>query len=102
MRGECLNKALKVINGERLDMYGSPENNFELIADLWDLYLGNRLDDVLSPHDVAVMMALFKIGRIATGVGSEDSYVDAAGYIALACDLSTPLSDEPEKTDAAL
>lgn len=36
----------------------------------------------LAPHDVAMMMALLKIARIKTGAFKEDSFVDAAGYIA--------------------
>ena len=38
-------------------------------------------------HDVAMMMALMKIARIVHGAGGGDSYLDAAGYIALAYDL---------------
>lgn len=84
MRGEILSEAKAVINGVRQDAYGNPENNFETIAELWTIYTGHAV----TAHDVAIMMVLLKIARIKTGVGTKDSYVDAAGYIALANDMT--------------
>ena len=72
MRGKILDEAKTVINGERQDMYGEPEDNFAKIADLWETYKGVDF----SAHDVAIMMALLKVARIATGTGSRDNYVD--------------------------
>ena len=43
----------------------------------------------LGAHDVAVMMALVKIGRIGSGVVVRDNYVDAVAYIGLADRLAT-------------
>lgn len=89
--GRVLEDAVKLINGERQDAYGKPEDNFSTIASLWNLYIENRkvkYSYLLTPHDVAVMMALLKIARIATGTQKRDSYVDAAGYIGLAADLA--------------
>jgi len=43
----------------------------------------------LRPDDVAIMMALFKIARIAGNAQHEDNYVDLAGYAALAGEIST-------------
>jgi hypothetical protein len=61
------------------DLKGT-ESNFQLIADLWNAYLGDNccenvegyacLND-LTPTDVAMMMALLKIARIKNG-GSEN------------------------------
>lgn len=86
-RGQVLNKAIEVINGERQDAYGNPEDNFSLIAQFWNVYI-NKVDLPLGPHDVAVMMTLMKVARIASGTQKEDSYVDAAGYIGLAADMA--------------
>ncbi len=82
-RGHILRDALTLINGTRQDQYGNPENNFQRIADLWTAYTGRAF----SAHDVAVMMALMKCARIKTGTGTEDSYTDACGYLALAADM---------------
>lgn len=89
-RGCILTEALRVINGERQDAYGSPENNFSTIAGFWKEYLAGKydFDFALSPDDVGIMMALMKIARIITGTATHDSFVDAAGYIGLAADLS--------------
>ena len=78
-------EAHKIINGERQNTYGDPEDSFELIAQYWSTYL----DDDISAKDVAMMMVLFKIARIA-GSSDEDSFRDAAGYLGIANDMSEP------------
>ena len=40
MREEILRSAAKMVTGERQDDYGTPENNFGRIANLWNSYLG--------------------------------------------------------------
>ena len=82
MREEILRSAAKMVTGERQDDYGTPENNFERIANLWNSYLDRRLDGRISGVDVAAMMALLKIARIASGHGKRDNWVDLAGYAA--------------------
>lgn len=84
-RAEILHKAEECVCGKREQDYGSPENNFQLIADLWSSY--KRVD--FTPVDVAMMMALLKIARIKTGNGTEDSFVDLAGYAACAGEICT-------------
>ena len=41
-RGKILLKAPDIINGERQDQYGSPEDSFSLIADYWTTFLKSR------------------------------------------------------------
>lgn len=84
--GNILKTAERIVNGERQNNYGPPERNLELIADLWSVYLKNRLttEIKLDPDDVAMMMILLKIGREAGGDGSIDNLVDIAGYAYLA------------------
>ena len=88
-REECLEIALKCVCGEREQDYGSPEDNFAVIADLWaDYLLGCGVPlDFLESHDVAAMLALLKIARIATGHGKADNWVDLAGYAACGYEL---------------
>lgn len=84
-RGKILLDAFRIINGERQDSYGSPEDSFKLIANLWNAYLTKVFqDDVLGPMDVAQMMVLFKIGRMLGQKPAIDNYIDAAGYIGIA------------------
>lgn len=90
-RGNCLLTAHNVINGERQDIYGNPENCFVCIAALWNAYLAGGHESrnpSISAHDAAVMLALLKVARIAHGTDHEDNYVDAAGYMALAADMA--------------
>ena len=77
-REEILNEAKKCVCGQRKQDYGTPENNFRLIANLWRIYLEHDVTAL----DVAMMMAMLKIARIRTGGGSGDSFVDLAGYAA--------------------
>lgn len=88
-RSDILDAANKCVCGDREQDYGSPEKNFELIANLWADYLqgvGVNLD-FLEPHDVAAMLALLKIARIASGHAKEDNWIDLAGYAACGGEL---------------
>ena len=86
-RGAILDKAKQIINGERQDQYGSPEDNFSDIAVLWTWWASKSKSFGFSRNDVAMMQALLKIARIRSGSGKEDSYIDCAGYVALAADM---------------
>ena len=82
-RKECLEESIKCVCTDREGQYGSPENNFSLIAKLWSVYKG----ETFTAEDVAMMMALLKIARIKMGKLKADNYVDLAGYAACACEL---------------
>jgi len=87
-KSEILEKANKIVNGEREQQYGKAENNFQTIADLWTAYCG-CFDDPFMPTDVAMMMALLKIARIKSCTATEDSFVDLAGYAACGGEIAT-------------
>lgn len=76
-RTEILREAETIVNGHREQEYGTPEDNFGLIARLWSDYLGTLVSSV----DVAMMMTLFKVARVKGG-GTADCFVDIAGYAA--------------------
>lgn len=83
-REEILDAAEACVCGQREEDYGTPEDNFGLIAELWGVYLRKKgcVSTCILPEDVAAMMALLKIARIATGGKKADSWVDLAGYAA--------------------
>ena len=89
-RSDILAEADSLINGERQAHYGTPQENFAVIADMWNAYIGafyNFRDGVeLTPADVCHMMALLKIARLRNGP-HHDSSVDACGYMALGGEL---------------
>lgn len=86
-RAALLGAAKACVCGAREQQYGNPENNFATIARLWEIYLRVTcvtagVDVCVMAKDVAMMMALLKIARIATGTATADSFVDLAGYAA--------------------
>lgn len=84
-RTDILCIASELVSITREGQYGDPNSNFAVIARLWGIYLGREL----TSHDVAVLMALLKIGRVITGDKTKtDNYIDAAGYIAIAGELA--------------
>lgn len=89
-RSEILKAAERCVCTDRNQQYGEPEDNFRIIAALWNVYLfGRGAKSRLNPADVGAMMALFKLGRIATGGDKADNFIDLAGYAACACEIST-------------
>lgn len=97
---DMLRDAAKVVE-DRHKTYGPPTRNFENIAQLWAAYIRARsrnmpldtLDFTLA--DVAAMMALVKIARLAETPGHFDSWTDIAGYAAcgveVACREAEPM-----------
>lgn len=86
-RADILHAAEKCVCGQREQDYGTPEDNFETIAELWETYLRHACVDeaggvYIDANDVAMMMELLKIARIAAGGGKADSWIDLAGYAA--------------------
>ena len=102
-RSEILDAAKRCVCGDREQDYGSPENNFKTIAGLWTIYLyGDVLMEendhdnwnVLDERDVAAMMALVKIARIASGNAKGDNWVDLAGYAACGGEIETEQTEK--------
>jgi len=84
-RTEILDAAKRCVCGDREQDYGSPENNFRVIADFWTAYLGYEVCST----DVAAMLALLKIARIASGHAKDDNWIDLAGYAACGGEIET-------------
>lgn len=93
-RKEILDAAAKCVLGDREQDYGSPESNFATIAALWEVYVVRRCAEqgatiCILPEDVAAMLALLKIARIASGHAKEDNWIDLAGYAACGGEIET-------------
>lgn len=83
-RSQVLEKANDCVNGNREQDYGTPEDNFRMIADLWSAYMETQI----TPIDVAMMMCLLKIARVSTAeIPTDDCFVDIAGYAACAGEI---------------
>ena len=93
-RGKVLEEAMDIVNGERQDVYGGPEDSFALIGKYWGTFLQSRgfrgrngeTELEIAPQSVAMMMTLFKIAREANH-HKLDNIVDAAGYLGIYADM---------------
>jgi hypothetical protein len=92
-RAAILDRAKECVCTDRNKLYGEPEDNFAVIADLWQPYIkarcvGDGASVDISAHDVAMLMILFKVGRAATAIEvSDDTLIDIAGYAACAAGI---------------
>lgn len=92
-RHSILATADSTVNGARAEVYGGPEDSFKLIASFWEPYIaakcvGQGVNVCINPEDVAVLMSLMKVARLAASPNHEDSWVDLAGYAACGAELA--------------
>lgn len=103
-RKEILDAACTCVNGNGEQDYGSPEDNFGVIAQLWTAYLNHRINalvemptpveelpQLVESKDVAAMLVLLKVARISSGHAKEDNWVDIAGYAACGGEIEAML-----------
>lgn len=81
-----LEEAMKCVGGPRRRDYGTPDENFGRIADLWNVHLKGKLSKPVTPGDVAMLMILLKVARQANSP-KRDNLVDIAGYAQCASEL---------------
>lgn len=93
VRQTVLKQAEWCVCGKREEDYGSPEDSFGTIGQLWTIYTGHPV----TAKDVAMMMALLKIARIMGGKGTMDSYIDLAGYAA--CGAEVALREQERRAE---
>lgn len=83
-RETVLTTAEQLINGDRARDYGDASENFQRIANLWAPILGVQV----TASDVALCLTQLKVARLITSPAHKDSWVDAAGYIALGGEIA--------------
>jgi len=82
-RKTILEMVEKCVCEDRNFQYGEPENSFALIAEFWNSFLCRKhgVESILiTPKDVAALMCLLKLARLANDPNKLDSWVDLAGY----------------------
>lgn len=98
-------KAHNTIQKSRPGIHGSAEMSFQMIADLWTVYLRHTTiardgDSKITAVDVSQMMSLLKKARAIYGdVTNDDNFIDDLGYTALAGMLQLPDPDKVPKPD---
>lgn len=90
-RSEILKEAERIITKDRAATHGNAEDSFAMIGKMWGAYLGINV----LPHDVAMLMVLFKAVRFRGNPTNSENALDAVGYSALAGEIATRPS-EPE------
>ena len=90
-REEILKTAVQYVTNDRNTHYGEPEDSFTTIAIFWNSYLAARPQPTgpITPYDVANMMALLKVARLALRPKNVDSAIDLAGYAACSGEILT-------------
>ncbi len=91
-RYDAIQTVDRIIMSDRNLKNGEPEDSFGCIATYWTEYLKKRFKNetfFLEDFDVAALMALLKIARIAQNPLIEDSWVDVAGYSCCGVELAT-------------
>jgi hypothetical protein len=94
-----LETASNLVTGDRARAHGDAHDQHATAAALWSTYLRSRgklLADI-EPYELAMLMALLKISRDALGQMNRDTFVDLAGYAALAYAVRQRQGDGGEK-----
>lgn len=95
-RRELLEEAANLIDGDRDKDYGSPTDNFQVIADLWTARFAHKLKDgeTFTAADYADAMILAKVARNVQNA-KRDNWADIAGYAG--CGYETTLEQDTKK-----
>jgi hypothetical protein len=86
-RGDILLSAHKTINGKRQDVYGKPENNFEIIGLIWQIIDQYKPDSLSNAANVALKMMGMKFARLISNPYDLDSHRDLCGYDGILSDM---------------
>jgi hypothetical protein len=105
IKQDIATEAVRIVTGARRSAYGTPEQNFERIARLWNGHLINTgviglTDPGLLPRDVAAFMRLMKEARLAETPDHRDSYVDLVGYALCGAEVAGVKLSETEQPEA--
>lgn len=96
-RVQLTQTAASLITGQRQEDYGPPVKNFQRIANLWNDHMETN---IFTPRKVAELMLLLKMARTINSP-TEDSYIDAIGYAAIAGELAGLEVDAEKKAEEA-
>lgn len=75
-----LQVAHETINGARQNDYGDKLLNFSQISMLWTALFSHKLNEAITPEEVAMAMIQVKLSRLVKSPGHKDSWLDVAGY----------------------
>ena len=73
----------QTLEGDREVDYGDAAKNFARIARMWEVIFGHQV----TLEQVHLAMIAVKMSRLINSPGHQDSWIDVAGYAALASEL---------------
>lgn len=86
-RAALLLEALNLVESDRNKDYGSPWDDFQRTARMWNAMWGGKADGTpFMPWDVAVALICVKLSRIQESLDKKDHWADIAGYAACGWD----------------
>ena len=103
-RDEVLDTAKELINGSRAKDYGDAYDNFERIAEGWNIVIRNAMTTHghITPQHVALMMDWVKTARLLNDIDKADSWIDKCGYSALGSEFSDREREIQKRLDVFL
>jgi hypothetical protein len=106
VRRQMLMNAADLVDGDRNAQYGDPRQDFLRTTKYWNAHIHGIIErkaaaadgaldtnSILDPADVAIMMALLKVSRLAWDPAKEDTWTDLAGYAACGLHCTVPEED---------
>ncbi len=88
VRVQALDQASALIAGDRDKEYGSPKENFDRFRAMVNAFLGKRIEGGLTTTDVAAVLSMLKLSRLAHDPNKLDSWRDLVGYGALGFEMA--------------
>lgn len=97
VRLQILSKASFLTSKDRAQTYGDSDVNMTAYGELleWWAKWGETLDPKSAAHTAGIIMVLAKLSRIAVGRFHDDNYIDAAAYLAIACQAEHSARNPP-------
>ena len=95
-RTQILDTAKQAINVDRAGQYGSAEDGFAAIEQIWSALDKARGPRDRGPVDVALYLNAVKMVRAATNPQHADTWTDLCGYSALGGELAAIADECPE------
>jgi hypothetical protein len=119
IKSQIVAEAQHIVSGARRQQYGAPEQNFERIGALWNVWLKLKLSaqlaqgefadpeasavrqwladhTLIDARDVSPLMRLMKEARLLESPAHADSFVDLVGYALTGAEVNGVVLDAPK------
>ena len=102
IRERALLEGIHLTMGDRNAAYGAPNINLTKMAEMLRGYFKGRSVESFTSADMAAIMILAKLSRIAGNLTHHDSWVDAAVYAAIGLECAEENASNKQKTQGTI